>query len=354
MRLHLNPSSAHRWVPCPASVHMAYNNIIPDDENRNSADEGIQAHVVAHDILLGKAFDRSVIDPEMIESGELYADTIRSMVDISKWNAIIEGYVGAPSIHKELGGVPDCRVYDKEANVLHIFDYKYGHRYVDAFENWQLISYAVCILDNLNVQDDPLINMVIVQPRSYCKEGPVRVWAMYLSALKPYFERLKDAATKTQLPDVPCVTGGHCHYCPAAHGCVALQQAAYTACDITLNGEYQLADNDLGKEYDLLLTAQDRLKSRIAGIEADIEYRIRTGKSVPGYTLEQTTGREGWKVDEQQVIDTGELMGIDLKKINVITPAQARKKGLNEEVVAMLSERKPGSMKIAKIKNYFG
>lgn len=350
MSWHLNPSSAHRWVHCPASIQMAYSNVIPI-EDTDYAKEGTQAHVVAQDMLEGKDYDTS--DPDMVEGAELYIETVKLMVDLTKCNAIIEGYVGAPSIHKELGGTPDCYVYDKANSTIHIFDYKYGYRYVDAFENWQLVSYAAGILDNMIIEGDPLINMVIVQPRSYCKEGPVRVWSMYKSALIPYFERLKEAALETQSPDAVCSTGRHCKYCPAAHGCIALQQAAYSVCDITQLGEYQLPDIHIGKEYDLLLAAQDRLKSRIDAIEADMEYRIRTGRSIAGYTLEQTTGRECWKVPEQQIIDTGELLGLDLKKISAMTPNQARKKGLNEEIVLSLAERKQGALKLAKIKKYF-
>ena len=351
MSYHLNPSSAHRWVNCTGSVAMAYRYPRPETEDRTYAEEGIRAHVVAENILLNRPYDDS--DSDMVEGGLLYADTIKSMVsDVKK--CIVEGYVGAPTIHKELGGTPDCYAFDKDNNTIHIFDYKYGFKYVDVFENWQLLSYAAAVLANTNHADDVMINMVVVQPRSYCKEGPVRIWSMYKHNLLPYFARLKEAADATQTPNAPCVSGSHCYKCPAAHACVTLQQSAYSACDLTSDGEYVLDDQTIGAEYSMLLEAQDRLKSRISGIEIDLEYRLKTGRSVPGFTLESTVGREGWNIPDNQVIDTADMLGIDVSKIGVITPAQARKKGLNAEVVASMSERKPGAIKIVKTRKLFG
>ena len=60
-------------------------------------------------------------------------------------------------------------------------------------------------------------------------------------------------------------------------------------------------------------------------------------------------GRRQWNVDLEQVINLGEMLGIDLKQPEAaITPTQALKKGMDKETVNSLSERKQGSIELVK------
>jgi hypothetical protein len=63
--------------------------------------------------------------------------------------------------------------------------------------------------------------------------------------------------------------------------------------------------------------------------------------------LQAGTGRQQWKVPVAEVIALSQVMGVELcKSVDTITPAQARKAGLPEEIVNMYSERQSGEKKL--------
>ena len=78
---------------------------------------------------------------------------------------------------------------------LDLWDYKHGHRFVDAFENWQEIDYAFGIIGRPEFAGIPPANIEItfgiVQPRNYHAMGPVRTWKVRADQLAVYAERLK-------------------------------------------------------------------------------------------------------------------------------------------------------------------
>ena len=83
-----------------------------------------------------------------------------------------------------------------------------------------------------------------------------------------------------------------------------------------------------------------------SGIVEDLSNMIRTGGDVPGYGLESTAGRETWLRPVDEVVAMGGLFGVDLSKQGVITPAQARKAGVPDDVAKAYSERKSGAVKL--------
>ena len=346
MSWHLNPSSAGRWVNCPGSVRLSYLHRIPATD-RSQAEEGIAAHTVAMEMLEGRAITNA--DEDMIAGAELYRDVVLERGS-GQGKLLIESYINAPSIHEKLGGTPDCWSFSND--VIDIYDYKYGHRYVDVYENWQMLSYAAACLDNTNSHESTQVNMVIVQPRSYCVEGAVRVWSVMAYNLKPYFAKLKAAADETQKPDSVCNTGTWCLNCPVSHVCEALQQSSYIACDLSSSATMTLDDDSIGAEFALLSEASSRLTSRIGGIEEDIIYRINTGHNILGYTMSRTAGREVWDKPIEAIIDVGNMLDIDLSKPGIMTPNQARKAGVPESILETFSKRVAGSLKLKKTKAF--
>lgn len=77
---------------------------------------------------------------------------------------------------------------------------------------------------------------------------------------------------------------------------------------------------------------------------------IRAGRDVPMWKGSYSNGRERWKLPAGQVAMLGEMWGVDLRKPeDVITPAQARKAGLDDEVVAGFAERPTGALKLVPV-----
>ena len=74
---------------------------------------------------------------------------------------------------------------------------------------------------------------------------------------------------------------------------------------------------------------------------------IRKGEPATGWTLEQGYGREKWTQPVADVLALGAALGYDLAKPQeAITPAQARKKGIDDAVISAYSEKPKGEMKL--------
>lgn len=355
----LAPSAAARWVACPGSVVLAEQ--FPD-ESGPAAIEGTAAHWLAAEVLTGGDISTLTMAPggvpvtdEMKEHVGVYVRHVLSLVggygDHTVWKT--EFRLEAPSVHPENWGTLDFALFDAKQKVLYVIDFKYGHRPVEVFENWQLLNYAAAAIDHLGPQvaPDTSVRLVIVQPRAYHRGGPIREWVLRAGDVGRYTRRLNEAAVEA-LGDHPSTNvGPHCKYCPARVGCKALQQAALDATDQAADAvPLDVTPDGLGIELSLLKRASEALAARIAGLETAAMAEIRAGKVVPGWIIESTVGREEWAVSAAEVVLLGEMMGVSLaKSAEPVTPAQARKAGLDPTVTAQYSRRKTGESKLVPV-----
>lgn len=351
----LMPSAAGRWVRCPGSVSMEAR--YPDDEESAKAREGTAAHWACAELLAGQAIaigqvapNGVVLDDEMIEGAQLYYDALAAVGESVEWH--IEQRIAIPYVHAENWGTPDAWAYDRVAGVLYVKDYKYGHGFVEVFENWQLIDYACGILDTLGIDGagDQHIDVVmtIVQPRSYHRDGPVRSWRVKACDLRPYFNRLQTAAAAALDPAAPCRISTECKHCNARHACEALQRAALDAVDIsTRSSPVEMPPEALGLELRTLQRARALIDARISGMEETALATVRRGVAVPGFKIEHGKGRKRWNRPVVEVVTMAKLMNVDVTKtLEAITPAQAIKAGLSADLVNMFSETPTGAAKI--------
>ena len=165
----LPPSSAARVIQCPASLFMCSQ--FPETDDNPKALEGTQAHEVNVAMWTGQPIP-SFATEEMLEGAEMWCETLGARTDV-----YYEQVVDCSQIHPDNWGTPDAWAYDEMTATLHVWDYKFGHRHVKAFENWQLINYAAGIWTSggYNVSN---FELTIVQPRSYHADGPVRSWSV--------------------------------------------------------------------------------------------------------------------------------------------------------------------------------
>lgn len=351
----LMPSAAGRWVRCPGSVAMEA--LYPEDGDSAKAMQGTAAHWAAAELLGGRgvcvgqvADNGIVIDDEMIEGAQLYAEYVATVCNGGR--PIIEQRVCIPYVHDQCWGTPDAWYYDKVAGVVTCIDLKYGHGYVDAFENYQLAAYACGVLDTLEIDGaaDQHIDVVltIVQPRSYHADGPVRSWRVKAADLRPYFNRMQTAAAAAMQPNAPTRISAECKHCNARHACGALQTAAMDAVDLAgVSVPVDLPPAAMGLELRTLQRAADMIKARISGLEEVTLSTIRRGGSVPGYRVEHGKGRKRWSRPIVEVVTMAKLMEIDItKSLAAITPAHAQKAGIPADLVDMFSETPTGEAKI--------
>lgn len=339
----LPPSGAARWVACPGSMRLQ--EIYPEREEGPEAQEGTRVHAILN-AWLNTGHPPAGSDPEEIEGVKLFVDDFEARARGPRY---FEERVDMPSIHADNWGTVDAYCLDTVAKVARLWDLKWGHKFVEVFENWQLLNYGVGVSELLDA--DWSFEFTIVQPRSYHPSGPVRTWAISSAELKQYARTLRVAAEEAMDNNPSTTPGPECDYCTARHACVALQSASLGVVERSYStADFDLPPGALGTELRLLRRGRDLLDARISGLEAEAMAAIRGGVRVPFWTIEHTGGREEWTKDAEEVASMGDLMGVSLRKpLGLITPAQARKSGLSEVIVAAYSARKSGAAKLVPI-----
>jgi Protein of unknown function (DUF2800) len=368
----LPPSSAARRVACPGS--RALEEKYPEDEESPHAREGDAAHWVASQVLRECATfpefapNGELITAEMLEGAELYYDAIATVLNkiygmYDHTQLRIEEQIDISTIHPDCWGTPDCWLY--HAPDLYIWDYKFGHGIVEVCENWQLIEYAAGIMDHLGIDgikdQHTYVTFTIVQPRGYDRLGAVRQWRIKASSLRSYFNILRNAENEALNPYSKCHPSPECNYCRGRHACETLQRSALSAVDLsTLNVPLELEPADIGRELRYLQRAYELLEARLSGLSEQALSLIKKGNRVPGYLAEASKGRERWKKSTEEIQALGELFGFNLlKSPEAITPRQAIKAGVPEELVKSYTETQHGALKLIpedanKIRRIFG
>lgn len=363
----LAPSSAPIWgAPngCPGSVPMQAQ--YPEPEDSPEAMEGTAAHWYVTETLQGRdpgpvAPNGVPITAEMVDCAQGLLLDVRDTLQAHPGAELaVEQRVFMPIVHEENWGTPDVTLVDRAQRWLGVWDYKYGHRYVDPARNLQICDYAIGKLQEVApCKEWPQwrVSLNIAQPRNYHASGPLREWqttgAVLLDEIVP---QLYHAAQKALGENPPLHTGPHCRDCTARHACPALQQAGAIAMDVsTYVHAVDLPPHAVGLELRQIDDAIERLKARQTGLEEHALGLLRLGQRVPFFTAEHTTGREKWTVPTAEVLALGDLMGVTglQKPAEPITPKQARtvfgKAGVDASVIDAYAKRPRGALRLTRV-----
>lgn len=330
----------------------------PEDESE-AARLGTAAHYWATEAVQGREHPVTTVTPngvpvdeEMVECGDRLVETVARLnaplVHVERKVEMHE------TIHPACEGTPDVTAMHASEHRLHVVDYKYGHRFVDPYENDQLLLYAAGVFEGYGLTRADTkgwrVDLTIVQPRNYHPSGPVRTWSTLGHVVWSHIDRLREAATRAYEPDAPTVTGPWCRDCTARHACPALRAVGGLAIDLAGESVPQELDNAaLGLALAHIERAATRLDALRTGIEAVTMGRIKSGQVVPGWSATQGMGREKWTVPPAQVIALGANMGVTLAKEATLTPGQARKAGMDPDLVAAFSTTPPGSVTLTAV-----
>ena len=332
----LRPSSFDRLVACGGSLLLE--EMYPSPEGVEAL-EGTAAHECARFMFEGLSYKVGDTDGNGTEINQEMLDGAAEFVELVKsWGVepVIEQQIPCASIHPDCGGTPDAWGVDRPKKIIHLGDFKFGHRYVP-ITTYQLVAYLSGILDQLGIAEKDFMQWRVVfyicQPRFFAGER-IRTRDVNVSSVASSFETLK-MATRIAVGSSPeCRTGSHCRDCDGRKACVALQKSAANVMSVVQRVEdFGLDPSQTGQELRRLHQAQEVLEARIAGLSESAIAFIGTGKRVDGYEMVSETGREKWKSEsEKDVAGFGEMLGIDLAKPREpVTPAQARKKGFNPD-----------------------
>jgi hypothetical protein len=352
----LAPSSAARRRQCTASTRAEQQ--YPQTEQSPAAIEGSAAHWGASEALSGRVIAEGQITPvgpyltaEMIEAIDVYVDDVQSVVALT--DVIVERPVMIHRIHPLSWGTPDARAWFPARKRLVLWDFKFGFRPVEAFENPQCVEYVAGCLDELGIDPaDPtvLVEIRIVQPRAHHRDGPVRSWTTRAVDLLPHIAAASAAAYEALGPSPTYRVGPECRDCAARHACTTLQAAALTACDVAGKAQpFDLPPDALALEYRTLKRHASLLSARLSGLEEQALSLGRRGTPLPGLRIEHGAGRERWTVPDDVVIAMGQVLGVQLgKPPAAITPKQALKAGLPEAAITGLVDTPRGEAKLVE------
>ena len=369
----LAPSAAGIWGKLDGCTGWAaMSQMYPDSENSEAALEGEAGHEIAEDLVkqfrqgqilkpvdhyVGKKASNGVVYDEDMYSGALiYALDISNVMRESgvfsdKFTGI-EDRLTMEDIHPELFGTCDFWLFDGHRRKLYVYDFKYGYGVVEPYENWQAMCYVKGVLNKLNLNglesQDITVHIRIGQPRTFHREGQVREWVVPLTELRGYFNILTQHAAQALSENAITCSGSHCRYCTARHSCEAALTAGMNLYEVaTTPTPLDLSPMALGVQLNILKRAKEQLDYLYSGMEEQIRTLQSTGIDVPYWTLEAGVGREKWTKPADEIIALGKLLKTDLEKEpEAITPAKARKLGIDDAVISAYSTKPSTGLKL--------
>lgn len=386
----IRPSGLALTVACAASVTLQEQvPVLPPTEDEL---EGAAAHWVAlryaagfgHELPVGAKFislgREWAVDMDMVVGAHIYANVMGGFNS----NLRLEDGVTIPRVHpSECAGTPDAwRFYPNaraaweggqvpqefvndpafvlgRAKLIRVGDYKYGHRYVEAFECYQTGSYCSGVMERLGLNDndpDLFAELILVQPRSYHRDGPVRAWRGHVSMLRAILNIARSAAQEALGENPRATTNSQCIDCRARHACVTLQRATQSYIEFSTTGELvEMPPEAMGQELAMVEDAIKRLEARATGLAAQAEALIRQGKSIAHYHMAAGQSRLIYRddVNIEEMVGLGELLNIPLRKPQtlkdcLVTPTQAVALGIDASIMEKYSHRPPAAFRLTR------
>ena len=362
------PSSAARWLACPASAALAAD---APERTSDAADRGTYVHelleqgveTLAKEGTVSVAHVPEARDPvikeilafvEKVGDDRLYALVSRAIADeggdVAGNLDLILGFVaklGPGRLEAERKVVVN-EVCWGTADILHVTecetvatlgDYKNGGFDVEAFENKQLLTYGVGVLRA--IPSIRWFRFAIAQPNSktHGEVEPIKQWVASAEDVSRHAIAIDSAIARARAGEKP-QPGKHCRWCAAFGECEATKStlALVERAVEMLPGDIP---NDMIAQIARVLRGLDDFRKLV---DAEINSRLLTGKQVPGAALEPARAFRQWRDEYAVKQKLVEAYGPSV--LNPPTPAQAEKLGsVGKEVAAMLSAKPRGVLK---------
>lgn len=224
----LGPSSASRWLSCPASVVLS--ELIGPRPSGPAAEAGVVMHNVFERKMLnqGDFTEEELIALESYDVSELRARKIvshgvaaanRALRQYKLKEFLTETRVNPGKLigRSDYWGTADLIAADEKTRTLLVGDLKTGRGRISVVGNEQLLSYACGSLELLDFVPQRVV-LAIIQPPLLADKP--NFWETTLDTLTAFMQFVKARALLTDCPDTPPQPSeSACMWCPAKPIC---------------------------------------------------------------------------------------------------------------------------------------
>jgi hypothetical protein len=328
----LSPSSAERWIACPASVALSAT--MPVQAESGYAREGTAAHALGEikaSLALGQITDRQAKSrrAKWAKEFEEYAEDPETMIEMEEhtdaYVALIQERAALyPNSQVMLEqrmstGLPDGGKGTSDTVIaspqhIEIIDFKYGQGVtVEAHGNPQLRLYAFGALEAYGdlLGDTEVVRITVHQPRldhiltEEITPDALREWHATV-ALPAAEEALGDDAHFGPSDEA-------CRWCPASGRCRAQLEAVFA--DDPFDAKPDLLEPaEMAEVLGKVPLVREWLK---AFEEAALDTAYSQGKRLPGYKVVLSGGKRAVK-DNDAALDTLVEAGYDKEEVAVL------------------------------------
>lgn len=348
----LSPSSAEKWVACPAS--RLAEEAFGTDHTTVYAAEGTAAHFLASEYLTTGAFDfesitgthiyinvdgaaqweeperylyKIPVDPAMAAHIKGYVDDLTGTWVPEAPGGVLHVEVGLDltPITGEQGAIGTADAVVVSADSIQVHDLKYGMKPVKAYKNKQLLIYAAAAVEYFGLyhdfSDSTTVDLVIHQPRVPGGGETTRSYTLTVGELREELAPIKTAAglamalsqATSEGFDIykHAVPGEHCsnNYCNVRTQCPALREYVEGFCEgaKAFAGAPDAPNTD---ELGALAAKVPVVQGWCKAVTDELNRKVLNGEEVPGFKV--VKGREGnreW-VDEKTVLVLSEQLGL--------------------------------------------
>lgn len=336
-------STAERWVNCPGSVALGAK--VPKRPSGAAAKEGSLAHLCLEIFLklhtdptntrkrLKKFFPKEMVEHCFKSFTHLVENTPEGAIRYSEQKVDASHFT-----MKDQFGTVDCAIVE-EFGRLRVIDFKYGVQPVEAINNLQMIYYALGISEKFhhNFVD---VEIKIIQPRAYHKEGSTRSHVISIEELLKWEKVFKLAVTEAEGKNASFKAGKWCHWCDAKAVCpeIAISKVREAGLDfddlpdtqssskkeVSLFLKNEVIDLD-PKEISKMLKAFPYVEMYLQAIRDHAFHHLDKGGTIPGFKLVQKEGQRKWKSEKVVAIAKKTWGPLAFTSPELLSPAQMEK-----------------------------